>query len=159
MLKRSLLLTAAVLLLSGCNSFGDPDPWASDGRDALGVGDPPAFPTSLEHWSYRAEWTDMPRAFVGDDWTATFGPDARFPSTDHGCHDQRFLVRWRSTGMAVQAAALDELGTAPEQVEGESGWMDLTGCSTPAFKLAGPNDDGGNLVDVVVEVRQYWPGV
>jgi hypothetical protein len=102
----------------------------------------------------------MPRAFVGDDWTTTVGPAyGGFPATDNGCDDQRFLVRWRSTGSAVLAGALNKLGSAAEQVSGKSGWMNLSGCSTPAFRLASPADDGGTLVDVVVEVRQYWVAV
>jgi hypothetical protein len=157
-LERALLLATAAVLLAGCSPFSDP--WWSHAVDSLGVGDPPAFPDTVERWSYDAGCSDMTRAFVGENWTAASGPNYDvFPATMNGCDSQRFLVRWRSAGVAVQAAAVDAIGSAYKQVSGESGWMDLSGCYTPAFRLAEPTESGSTLVDVVVEVQQYRPAV
>jgi hypothetical protein len=134
-------------------------PWASEPIDTLAIGDAPDFPQDLDHWTLRASWSGLPRAFTGDQWTVTEGPNYDpFPASMSGCSGGRFLIRWRAADkFSVQAAQVDYEGTVGKQVSGSAGWMDLDACSAPAFKLVGDLPGGGNLEDVTVEIREYKP--
>lgn len=150
-------LGVAAGVLTGC---GSTSPWASEPINTLAVGEAPDFPQDLDHWTLHAQWSDQPRAFVGER-TTVVGPDASdlgFPVSMNGCSSGRFLVRWRALdGLDVQATQVDVEGTVGKTVTGASGWMDLDACSAPAFSLAAAFPDGGNLEDVTVEVQQYFP--
>ena len=134
--------------------------WAESDVDSLGVAsEAPDFPLELDHWTLQSEWSTLPRAFT-DQWSLAAGPSYdEFPATMNGCNDQRFLVRWRvvDEGVDVRAAMVDTVGGVWKQTSGHAGWMDLDGCYTPGFQLVGPTDAGSTLVDVAVEVQQYWP--
>lgn len=170
---------AAVGLLAGCGQTAPPfalrpseasittsaapatpiSAWASEPIDTLAIGKPPDFPPNLDQWALRESWSTLPRAFAGDRWTVTDGPNFdRYPVSMSSCSNERFLVRWRAVdNLRVQAAQVDEEGKVGKQVVGSAGWMDLDACSGPAFKLAGAFPNGGNLEDVTVEVREYQP--
>ena len=113
----------------------------------------------MDHWTLQEQWSTQPWAFT-DQWITAAGPDyGEFPATMNGCDNQRFLVRWRvlTEGVDVRAAMVDTIGGVWKQTSGHAGWMDLDGCYAPGFQLAGPTDHGSTLVDVGVEVQQYWP--
>ena len=140
--------------LTGCGA----DPWATEAGGTVAAGDPADFPADLDHWVLQSSWSTMPRAFSGDEWSPTSGPDySSYPVTMNGCSTQRFLVRWRAVdeGVTVLAAAIDTAGAVQKQVSGASGWMDTDGCLTPGFRLAGDLPGGNTLTDVTVEVQQY----
>ncbi|TFV86437.1 hypothetical protein [Blastococcus sp. CT_GayMR16] len=173
MLRRAVVL-GLLGLLTGCTAVVDGsgssavatsaagEPWSEEPIDTLVVGEAPEFPTALDHWALQDAWSTQLRAFEGDEWTTASGPDYEsFPATMNGCDEQRFLVRWRVVvdAVDVEAAASDVLGDAWKQVSGNEGWMDLDGCYSPSFRLAADTVDGSSLVDVAVEVQQYWPAV
>lgn len=143
-------------------------PWASEPIDTIGIGDPPAFPPTLAHWTLTGQWSDLPRAFVEADqsWTVAVGPNATsFPATMNGCDDGRFLVRWRAvdSGVSVIAAAgrpdgqMGVEGPVLKQASGPSGWMDIDGCYAPVFRMGAALNNGQNLEDVTVQVQEYQP--
>jgi hypothetical protein len=141
--------------LSGC---GAGDPWSADTPGTVAAGEPADFPTELDHWALQSSWSTMPRAFSGDEWSPTSGPDySSYPVTMNGCSAQRFLIRWRAVdeGVTVLAATIDTAGAVQQQVSGGRGWMDTDGCVTPGFRLADDLPDGSTLTDVTVEVQRY----
>ena len=77
-----------MMLLSGC---GESWPDNSNGSTSLGGAPASEFPEALDQWRLEEVWSDMPRAFVGEELSAVLGADRkRFPATMNGCDAQRF---------------------------------------------------------------------
>lgn len=157
--RRGVGLLAAGLVLAGALSgCGTGDAWPAEPAGTVATGEPADFPAELDRWALQSSWSTMPRAFSGEEWSPTSGPDySSYPVTMNGCSAQRFLIRWRAVddGVTVLAATIDTAGTVQQQVSGASGWMDTDGCVTPGFRLPGDLTDGSTLTDVTVEVQQY----
>ncbi len=125
-----------------------------------GAAPSPEFPTSLAGWEMAGAWSDMPRVFSGESWTAIGGPGGeQFPSTMNGCDSQRFLVRWRSVSSDTDVAARwnqsdVKFGTS---TVGEGGWFDLDGCARPEVRHANAKPGGSTLTDVAVRVQRWIP--
>lgn len=147
------------MVLAGC---GQSWPGQGDGPEGAEGGAPAAaFPQSLDQWRLNQAWTDTPRAFLGDEWTAVVGADRdRFPATMNGCDQQRFLVRWRAVNdtAEVEARWQQQDVVFGEPVVANEGWFDLDGCSAPEFRLRSTQDES-TLTDVTVEVQQWVPAV
>jgi serine/threonine protein kinase len=127
--------------------------WPGPGN--VGLAPSPEFPQSLPQWALSKSWTETSRAFQGK-WTFAPGPgQSEFPATQNGCGLERFLVRWRAVNPHATVVATIA-GPRPAKLTGNAGWMDIDGCSTPAFQFASSTDPS-NLADVTVAVQQWAP--
>ncbi|MFF2026884.1 protein kinase domain-containing protein [Rhodococcus koreensis] len=137
---------------SGVPDLGWPGP------QHAGLAPSPEFPQSLPQWTLKTSWTLTTRAFQ-DSWSKAPGPgQSRFPATMNGCANQRFLVRWRAVNpnATVVATHLNAADKPTDQVTGNAGWMDLSGCYTPAFQFSA-SADRSTLTDVTIAVQQWVP--
>ena len=127
-------------------------------RAAAPDGEIPPFPTRLGRYRLVDTRTETVRAFDGSDWSTVF----EFGNTMNGCDGSWSLVRWRAVNenAVVEAThGYDPAGDYPlaEAVDGNAGWMAMSGCEQPGFRLRG-SSDGSTLTDIVVDVQTWAAG-
>lgn len=118
----------------------------------------PEFPTSVPGMRMVEQLNMETRAFTGGDYSTIYG----FGNTMNGCDRQRFLVRWRPLNANMRVEAVhgympdDATYPASPPTTGVAGWMSMSACEQPGFRVLS-SGDGSTLTDVIVEVQIWRP--
>ena len=114
--------------------------------------------SGLDFWGNPYKEINSVRVFSDKDWTELYPP---FPKTMNGCHNGRYMVRWRSQNPDVLIESATGYhgdirvrgAVAPPSTKGI---MQGSNCSEPLFKFSRTKNGNSSTSSVVIYEIKFW---